>query len=249
VKFRERTRLPLVYAMAILVILSASALAKERLVIAVPHAPGHPRAVWFEALIDDFKTEYPDVQVELNPRVSGSRIGYPDTINVMIAGGNSPDLAYVLDRDLILGGWAQDGVLVDLSNHLNEHPQLRQRPFLDNVLRAWSYNGKLLALPVGVGMSPLFYDQRLIDEAGLVTPSDEVDRGNWTTETFLAAARKLTRVDGSGTTLQWGLGTLWDQDYVYPAFIYSNGGEILSEEFSRSRVHEVAATEAIQFLE
>jgi multiple sugar transport system substrate-binding protein len=103
------------------------------------------------------------------------------------------------------------------------------------------YKGKTLSLPYELNMMGLFYNKDLFDAAKVTYPTDK-----WTWDDLLQASQKLTKTDG-GKTVQWG----FYSENNYPSlhdFIAQNGGAMFNDDFSKSRINEPAAVDALQFM-
>jgi ABC-type glycerol-3-phosphate transport system substrate-binding protein len=94
------------------------------------------------------------------------------------------------------GAWTDmvdSGVLEDLGPYLRRDKLDPAALFLPKMVEAWTYQGKLYALPMSVSTDVVGYNQELFDQAGVKYPPVNVDDKSWTMEAFLEAARKLTR--------------------------------------------------------
>ena len=73
--------------------------------------------------------------------------------------------------------------------------------------------------------SSLLYNKRLFSEAGLTDPNKLISSGgNWNYDTLQQYARKLTKLDSSGNTTQWGLSTM-DAHWLMTTFVVCNGAD------------------------
>lgn len=85
------------------------------------------------------------------------------------------------------------------------------------------YDGVLRAVPFNRSMPNLFINRTLFDQAGIT----EVPT---TWEEYFETARKLTDKENG----VYGAGVCWDTDaWIYESVLYSNGGEIISEDNSK----------------
>lgn len=75
--------------------------------------------------------------------------------------------------------------------------------------------------------SGLLYNKRLMQEAQLTDPNELIaGGGKWDYATMEEYARKLTKLDSTGSTVQWGLSTM-DSYWLMTAFIVNNGAELI----------------------
>ncbi|MFC3745186.1 extracellular solute-binding protein [Paenibacillus sp. GCM10012306] len=148
--------------------------------------------------------------------------------------------AYI--RSFVKGGYLT--ALDDVMN-VKEETKLS-----DSIIEAGSYGtGKTYGFVTG---PPLFdntgvlYNKRLFDEAGLPTPEEYIEKGEWTWDTFLDVAKKLTKSKGgSGKIDQWGFtGSPFS---ISTASIYSNGGVIFDEDTQKIAIDSPEAMEGLEF--
>ena len=75
--------------------------------------------------------------------------------------------------------------------------------------------------------SGMLYNKRLLKEAGLKDPNELIKGGGkWDYATLEEYARKLTKLDASGNTVQWGLSTM-DSYWLMTAFAVNNGADLI----------------------
>jgi multiple sugar transport system substrate-binding protein len=109
------------------------------------------------------------------------------------------------------------------------------------LLDGMRYGGKLLGLPTDFSPIVILYNQDLFDRFGVPHPSQ-----NWTTDEFLDSAKRLTRdTDGDGHTDVFGFATI-DSYNRWPAWVWNNGGEILSKDGKRCLMDSPEAIEGLR---
>lgn len=200
-------------------------------------------------MLEAFNASHDDI------RVRGQHIpdGYAEKISTMVAGGTPPDVGYLNEQMAFL--WAQEGVIADLTPHFKADPEASNR------LQATYYNydggTKTIGTNAAAETMILYYNKNLFDEAGLDYPPSRAAEA-WTWEEFVAVARQLT-VDRSGNNANsdafdpenidvFGVSfpTWWGG---YLPMIYSNGGQLASDDGMRLLLDEPAAVEALQALQ
>ena len=72
----------------------------------------------------------------------------------------------------------------------------------------------------------LFYNKDVLDAAGIQAPTTLADA--WTWKEVYEISKKLKTNDMYGINLDWDLGE--GQIYAFAPMIWSNGGELLSED-------------------
>ena len=138
---------------------------------------------------------------------------YPTKLLAMTAAGNSPEIVMVDQR-----GWmprlAVQNVLMP-TDDLVETSELLD--FEKQVYDDLSWNGKHYAIGVnGTWAQCLWYNKTMFENAGLTTPREYWDQGNWTWDTFLDVAKELTAdTNRDGQIDQWGWAS-WSME-VWPS--------------------------------
>src|SRR5690606_7385232 len=108
--------------------------------------------------------------------------------------------------------------------------------------------GRLYGIPEESAVRGTFYNVTLFEEAGLDQPPELFARGGWNWETWLSSAQKLTEVDSSGETTQWGM--VRDTRLMYQMmWVWANEGDIVDDLLNPTRftLDEDAAVEALEF--
>ena len=123
-----------------------------------------------EKVIADFETSHPGVKIE-NIAIPFDQVR--QQLITMSAGGNPPDVAQ------LSGPWAQElgplGVLRDLNEFIT--PAERADHF-EGGLQAGTYDGKLYAIPFGLSPHGLWYNKKLLAQAGIDSPPKTMEELN-----------------------------------------------------------------------
>ncbi len=202
-----------------------------------------------EQMLQAFNDSHPNIQVR------GQHIpdGYAEKISTMVAAGTPPDVGYLYEA--LAFGWAQEGVIADLTPHFKADPEASNR------LPATYYNydggTKTIGTNAAAETMILYYNKDLFDAAGVDYPPSQAAEA-WTWEEFVAAARKLT-VDRNGNNAD---SDAFDPESIdvfgvsfpswwggYLPMIYSNGGQLASDDGTRLMLNEPEAVEALQALQ
>lgn len=153
-----------------------------------------------------------DVEVTVIPESD-----YSSKLNQMVAtGDNSIDVYILWENDLV--NFAKSGGVMPLDDYLNDS-DIDTNDFIDTVSELSEGLDGTYGLPWGVAPEILYYNQDMFDEAGIEYPAND-----WSYDEFLAAAEKLTKKDGDGTSVYgcalpnvqtwWaGIGMAGDQIY------------------------------------
>ncbi|MBI2955486.1 MAG: extracellular solute-binding protein [Chloroflexi bacterium] len=140
------------------------------------------------------------------------------------------DYSAALDKDL----------LQPLDTYFRGDRDAKPDDYYPGAIEAVSDAGRLYALPVAVAPTVLMYDKRVFDEVGLGAPEP-----SWNWATFLGYAKQLTRVTGDPQKDSYAINL--SGPLILPAFIWQNGGDVISKDGRRSLIAEPSAAEAIQF--
>lgn len=191
-----------------------------------------------QAAVDLFNKEYPHINVEFV--IHPDAFAHIEAMLTQIAAGEPPDVMWL--GETAVWSFAARGALLDLTPYLET----------DNVdtsiwypaVEGARYKGKYYVIPESAGPLMVFYNKDMYDAAGLAYPIAE-PTDDWTWDTFLANAEKITQVGPDGRVEVFGMDpwTIWFQ--WIPA-IWTFGGDVISEDLTKSRLDEPAAKEAMR---
>lgn len=203
---------------------------------------------WGQHVIDAWNSQlnqymalHPNVKVEF---IDGG--GYGKTVEklqVMMAGGQPPDLAMIIPD--VLPQWVAKKRVVDLTPYVQREKSIR----LDDWFKvAWDSladeKGRYYGTPVTWDGDMLYYNVDLLTSAGVQPPTD-----NWTYDDLLAAARRVHRPDPGGAAERtiWGLGLGW---LPWLVIAESFGGRVWDRDqfYSRSTADRPEFIAGIEFM-
>jgi multiple sugar transport system substrate-binding protein len=195
-----------------------------------------------------FTEKYPWITVE---PIQIANDDYNRSLVVMEANGNSPDMGYMTaDLGEI---WANEGKFTNLYELFAKDKELKKEDFLDNI---WYKTDRDYAWGIGTAGEcfGLFYNRALLKAAGVDSlPSRAKDAMNW--EEFVELAKKLTLDKNgrnaadpafdSGNIKQFGvMFETWAESLNN--FIFSNGGQWVSEDGRSFALNSPETADAIQ---
>lgn len=196
-------------------------------------------AVW-QAVVDDFHSANPSITVKVDVSDWDS---YWTKLNTLIAGGTPPDV-FAMDAPLFLD-WQSRGALLNLQPYIDKTPGFLDG-FYPQTLTAYKTADGYYGLPRDFQSIVLFYNKDMFDAANLAYPT-----ADWTYDDLLTAAKALTLdKDGDGKTDQFGLWTdTWDMELFWSEAIWAYGGEIISEDHTRTLIGEGGARDAWAYID
>lgn len=188
-------------------------------------------------LVDIFNEMNPDIRVVYEPATAA----WQERVSVQMLAGTAPDV--IAGFDHWFRAWLDQGQALALNDYL---PEGYLDDFVPSHVQLFNIDGKQYALPYYTGISALFYNEDMFDQAGLLYPDE-----TWTWDDLLEAARKLTRRDGAGVVTTYGtdVQVAWDRVILW---IWENGGEVIEPgTFVGERVYfdTPEVVEAVQFLQ
>ncbi|MDG0793433.1 sugar ABC transporter substrate-binding protein [Cohnella ginsengisoli] len=204
----------------------------------------------YKVAIDKFEKKYPNITVKLQHIPTD----YDTKLTTMVAGNDEPDIAQ-MESASIAYPLAEQGKFYNLEDFLSSDPAFKKEELVPNITYSLE-PGNVIGLGPGPETFGLFYNEDIFKDAGLTPPPAKAAEA-WTWDEFVDVAKKLT-IDAKGRNAadpafdpknikQYGvnIGTWWGN---YSNFIYSNGGDFVSENGKTFALNQPAAVEAIQQL-
>lgn len=190
------------------------------------------RTVVLQGLVDEFEAANPDVSVEIVSLPWGSAF---EKLATMVAGGDIPDVVEMPDTWAAL--YAGSDQLISLTDHVSgwEHAGT----LTEKTVAMGSQAGDLYMIPYGFYLRAMFYNKKLLAEAGIENPPG-------TMEEFMAAAAAVSELDGKyGYCLRGGPGGTngW---IMFAAAM--NGTNNFFTDDGKSRINEPDSVKGIQFM-
>jgi multiple sugar transport system substrate-binding protein len=184
------------------------------------------------AALDDFRAEYPDIEVEILPNPGGD---WHTRILTLIAAGELPDV-YMADSSFV-PLYVESGGLVNLRPYI-EDPDVGFDPeelFYMGVYENGFYRGDPYVLAKDYSTVAVYANRSLFEAAGIPLPED-----GWTYDDLLDIAMQLT-VDADGNTaaspdfnpddvVQWGMDHRGGWFRSFQTVIHSFGSATISDD-------------------
>ena len=146
--------------------------------------------------LPDFKTRFPDLVIDLQPADFG---GHHNRVLTQLAAGIGANDIEALDAGYLAKFYA-DGGLTDLSKAPYNGPREGAGLLTPSMSFATSKNGELIAFPISIDPTVMYYRKSIVDENGvnLTTCS------SW--EDFITKAKQLVKDrNGDGVTDQYAI--------------------------------------------
>lgn len=193
-------------------------------------------------LMADFEKANPGITIEGIPTPLS---GYTAKVVTMARAGEAPD---ILTADVLwLRGWIKEGYLRDLTPFIEKAGgKAYTSQFYDSLMQLATMDGKIYALPGFAGGYVIYYNTEMFKEAGL-----DPNKPPTTWDEMLTYARKLTKKDAAGNTIQWGWG-MHGQNMPanvsrFLQWLYSNGADALSPDGKTATLDDPKAIETLKF--
>jgi multiple sugar transport system substrate-binding protein len=165
-------------------------------------------AEYYEALAQEFHERYPHLTVEIRPRRS-----------FQLFQQTSPDVDVFVNSSFNLSELRERDNVLSLDPFIEQDASFDLSDFYPGTVEAFTSEGAVWAIPAGVDMLVMFYNQDLFDQYDV--PYPEV---GWTWGDFLDRALALrdpyASVFGYAST---------DRIYDAVSFIYQHGGRLLDD--------------------
>ncbi|PKO06325.1 MAG: ABC transporter substrate-binding protein [Chloroflexi bacterium HGW-Chloroflexi-3] len=186
-----------------------------------------------ESLLYKFSVENPNILVKYEP-ITGD---YKQVLLTSIVSATEPDIYYV---DIFW--WlelATNDVLFPLDD-LMASTGTKHDEFIPSLIEAFTYDGKTYGIAKDFNTLGMFYNKDLFDKASLEYPTDD-----WTWDDLKAAAATLTNTSDANKPV-YGFCTPPDPGR-FPAFVFQNGGMVMTEDYSDTTLDSEAAVGAAEF--
>ncbi|MBB6731453.1 ABC transporter substrate-binding protein [Cohnella zeiphila] len=168
---------------------------------------------------------------------------YWDKVSTMFAGGTPPDVLFMSEP---FKQYAKQSSLLDLTSYIEASPTFNRDDFYPASLEFYQYNGKQFGVPQDLNTWVIFYNEDLFKEAGVKTPWEYYQEGDWTWDNYLDVAKKLTKISGDRVT-QYGTGYPAIAGWSYSAWVFAGGGNYKSADGKTSTMSDPKTLAAFQF--
>ena len=174
---------------------------------------------YYKNAIEQFNELYAgEIEASLQMIPRGNGYEYENKINAAATSGSLPDII-AMDGPSV-ANYADSGIIVPIDEYFTED---KLEDFVPSIIKQGTVDGQLYALGAAESTVVLFYNK---DVLGIQAPTTLEDA--WTWKEVYEISKKLKTNDMYGINLDWDLGE--GQIYAFAPMIWSNGGELLSED-------------------
>ncbi|CAM3826717.1 sugar ABC transporter substrate-binding protein [Cohnella lubricantis] len=185
---------------------------------------------FFRDLVDEYNKSQNEVEIEYS---TYDQTNYTSTkLPTGFASGDGPDIYMISPGDFMK--FANSGLMADLTPYF---PEGAKEDFLPASLDAVTVDGKILALPYELELLGLYYNEDMLKNAGVEVPK--------TWDELYDAAKKLTTNKVAGLVLPPDKGAYFN--FVWYPFLWQQGGNVLSEDGTKSTFNTPEAAKALDF--
>jgi len=206
--------------------------AGERSKVTVWYLWGGAEGEALEQIIKDFNASQDKYTVE------GLSVPDEQKIKVAIAGGNGPDLTDSFDW--VVPQYAQQGIALPLDD-LIARDGYNVSDFIPAALESGRFDGKLYSLPLNANFSIMYYNKKLLADAGYSEPPK-------TSSELFDMAVKTTKVGGNGAIDTIGFPSYPSEAYLFNALAYGFGSSYLSEGAKDLTINNESTKAAMQMI-
>jgi multiple sugar transport system substrate-binding protein len=140
----------------------------------------------FNEIAEGFKATHPNVTVSFEPLPFDS---YTTTLTTQIAGGNPPDLAWILETSA--ADFVNSGALTPLNETFANIEGYDLWDLSIQALSLWTRDNQLYAYPFSTSPFAMFVNNDLVKAAGAKTPAELIASGEWNWDNAFATAKAV----------------------------------------------------------
>jgi multiple sugar transport system substrate-binding protein len=180
---------------------------------------------------DKYHEKNPNVTIEVVEQAELS-----DQFALSLTAGTQPD---IVSMDCVLVPYYSSiGALTDITDKVNSLEY--KDTFSEGMVNLSSYEEKQYAIPFGPDVSILLFNKAHFTEAGL-----DPEKAPATWDELVEYAQKLQSDDHAGYV--YGGSDAGTNMFTFVPYIWNNGGDVMSEDGSKSTLDQPEAIEALQF--
>ncbi len=195
---------------------------------------------------DAYTAKHPNVTVQFD---SIPFDDYTSKVTVQLAGGNPPDAGWLMET--AAASWEEAGVLSDLAATIKNYPDYDFADFSKSALGLWEKEDKLYGVPFSTSPVFLTYNIDLFTAAGVDTPDQWIQKGEWTWETFARISKEIKDKGPAGSYGFVGFdGKMFDTQpwSTMVPVMWAYGGDAWSADYKTCQLNGAESVKAVQLL-
>ena len=238
------TRILRLLPIAVLILVGSRLEAKPaELVFTYWGSPFERQAV--KKVIQQFNRQHANIRVRAQ-HIPNSN--YATKLLTMVAAGTAPDVAYI--PDAMISKLASAGRLMDLSDYFQHDSEASNR--MPQIY--YKLQDQIIGTSAAIETIILYYNKQVFDQAGLAYPPATAEEA-WSWQEFVAICQKLTtdRHGYDATNPNFDAEHITTYGVAFPQaelftlpFIYSNGGQVASDDGQKLLLNQPEAVEALR---
>lgn len=190
------------------------------------------QAVGLRVMLDEFEKENPNIKVEMETTPWDQ---YWVKLEAATTGGDMPDVVTMHSSESYK--YMSQDVLMGLNDLIDEN-DIDMNNFTEGLTDFYTLDDELYAIPKDASVVGLWYNKEIFDNAGVAYPDE-----TWTWDTLREAAIELTDEDAG----IYGFASHMGTETGYWPFIYQNGGEVFSDNNTKSGFNTPEVQEALAY--
>ena len=194
----------------------------------------------FEARAAEFMKTHPEIKVTVEGVPATSWGELMQAIAINIAGGNAPDIADIASEGQ--RAFADNNIITPIDDYLARDQAELQETLADidpRLLDALKIDGKSYGLPTVWNNMVIYYNKRVLQEAGLEPPT-----ANWTIDDFISMSQQVT----ASSDDKWGYAFGNGYFVTLVPWMLVNDGNVLTDDWTQSRLTDPNTVAAVQLL-
>ncbi len=137
-------------------------------------------------IADGFEANHPGVTINFETIPFSE---YVQGLTLQLAGGNPPDLGWLLETSAPI--FVEAGVLLDVGDTLRSDDDYDFRDLLQSAMTLWQSGDAVYGIPFSTSPYLTYYNASMFKAAGLATPNEMANNGTWTWEALRVASKQL----------------------------------------------------------
>ncbi len=197
----------------------------------------------YKPLGEQFNAKSGPVTVDIiQGDAGGGAVNAQAKLIALVAAGTAPDAFWT--HAYISPNLQKLNLLADITAYLAADKDIKLTDYFESATKDYSVGGKQYGLPREATTSNLVYNKELFQKNGVAFPDD-----SWTWETFLDAAKKMTKGEGAQAT--WGTagfaGTGSAPYYPYIK-VWQEGGDIVDASRLKFTLQQSPGVDQMQWI-